>query len=71
MGQFKHWFMYFLLLFITVTLGKSAGEGIFGLELNVRAVTEVFYLNKALALFNTGKRSHVSSIQATLLTFLF
>jgi hypothetical protein len=62
--------MYFLLLFITVTLGKSAGEGISGLELNIRAVTEVFYLNKALALFNTGKRL-ASSIQATLLTFLF
>ena len=63
--------MYFLLLFITVTLGKSAGEGISGLELIIRAVTEVFYLNKALALFNTGKRLHVSSIQVTLLTFLF
>jgi hypothetical protein len=24
-GQFKHWFMYFLLIFIAVTLGKSAG----------------------------------------------
>jgi len=36
-NQFKHWFMYFLLLFITVTL-----------------VTEVLYLNKALALFNTA-----------------
>ena len=66
--------MYFLLLLTTVTLGNSAGEGISGLELNIRAVTEVFYLNKALALFNTGKRLHASSIQmiqATLLTFLF
>ncbi|KAH9961547.1 magnesium transporter NIPA-domain-containing protein [Russula dissimulans] len=36
-NQFKHWFIYFLLIFIAVTL-----------------VTEVFYLNKALALFNTG-----------------
>ncbi|KAI0301035.1 magnesium transporter NIPA-domain-containing protein [Multifurca ochricompacta] len=35
-NQFKHWFIYFLLIFIAVTL-----------------VTEVFYLNKALALFNT------------------
>ncbi|KAI9455361.1 magnesium transporter NIPA-domain-containing protein [Lactarius psammicola] len=35
-NQFKHWFIYFLLVFIAVTL-----------------VTEVFYLNKALALFNT------------------
>jgi cation transporter-like permease len=36
-NQFNHWFIYFLLVFISVTL-----------------VTEVFYLNKALALFNTG-----------------
>ncbi|KAI9463355.1 magnesium transporter NIPA-domain-containing protein [Russula earlei] len=36
-NQFKHWFAYFLLIFIAVTL-----------------VTEVFYLNKALALFNTA-----------------
>ncbi|KAI0267045.1 magnesium transporter NIPA-domain-containing protein [Gloeopeniophorella convolvens] len=36
-NQFKHWFIYFLLVFIAVTL-----------------VTEVFYLNKALALFNTA-----------------
>ncbi|KAH9932637.1 magnesium transporter NIPA-domain-containing protein [Fomitopsis serialis] len=36
-NQFKHWFTYFLLGFIVVTL-----------------VTEVFYLNKALALFNTA-----------------
>jgi hypothetical protein len=36
-NQFNHWFIYFLLLFISVTL-----------------VTEVFYLNKALALFNTA-----------------
>ncbi|KAI0246463.1 magnesium transporter NIPA-domain-containing protein [Lactifluus subvellereus] len=36
-NQFKHWFIYFLLIFIAVTL-----------------VTEVFYLNKALALFNTA-----------------
>ncbi|KAH9988449.1 magnesium transporter NIPA-domain-containing protein, partial [Russula compacta] len=36
-NQFKHWFIYFLLIFIAVTL-----------------VTEVFYLNKALAQFNTA-----------------
>ncbi|KAK0240817.1 magnesium transporter NIPA-domain-containing protein [Armillaria nabsnona] len=35
-NQFKHWFMYFLIAFVAVTL-----------------ITEVFYLNKALALFNT------------------
>ncbi|KAH9083336.1 DUF803-domain-containing protein, partial [Lactarius deliciosus] len=40
-NQFKHWFIYFLLVFIAVTL-----------------VTEVFYLNKALALFNTVSCSH-------------
>jgi hypothetical protein len=41
-----------------------------GLELISLLVTEVFYLNKALALFNTGKRFHASSIQVAPLTFL-
>ncbi|KAG8758755.1 hypothetical protein FRC14_007470 [Serendipita sp. 396] len=36
-NQFKHWFIYFLLIFVTITL-----------------ITEIFYLNKALALFNTA-----------------
>ncbi|KAL0577853.1 hypothetical protein V5O48_004125 [Marasmius crinis-equi] len=36
-NQFKYWFMYFLLVFVIVTL-----------------LTEVYYLNKALALFNTA-----------------
>jgi len=36
-NQFKHWFIYFLLVFVVGTL-----------------LTEVFYLNKALALFNTA-----------------
>ncbi|KAI0093083.1 magnesium transporter NIPA-domain-containing protein [Irpex rosettiformis] len=36
-NQFKHWFIYFLLVFIIATL-----------------VTEVYYLNVALALFNTA-----------------
>ncbi|KAI0821671.1 DUF803-domain-containing protein [Trametes gibbosa] len=35
-NQFKHWFIYFLMVFIAVTL-----------------ITEVYYLNVALALFNT------------------
>ncbi|KAG8945819.1 hypothetical protein FRC04_012266 [Tulasnella sp. 424] len=36
-NQFKQWFTYFLLVFVTVTL-----------------VTEIYYLNVALALFNTA-----------------
>ncbi|EMD33766.1 hypothetical protein CERSUDRAFT_117855 [Gelatoporia subvermispora B] len=36
-NQFKHWFMYFLMGFVAVTL-----------------ITEVYYLNVALALFNTA-----------------
>lgn len=36
-NQFKHWFMYFLIAFVAITL-----------------ITEVYYLNKALALFNTA-----------------
>ncbi|KAI0743637.1 magnesium transporter NIPA-domain-containing protein [Daedaleopsis nitida] len=35
-SQFKHWFIYFLMIFVAVTL-----------------ITEVYYLNVALALFNT------------------
>lgn len=36
-NQFKHWFTYFLLIFVTVTL-----------------LVEIYYLNIALALFNTA-----------------
>lgn len=36
-NQFNHWFMYFLIIFVIVTL-----------------LTEVYYLNMALALFNTA-----------------
>ncbi|EIN11244.1 DUF803-domain-containing protein [Punctularia strigosozonata HHB-11173 SS5] len=36
-NQFKHWFLYFLMVFVAVTL-----------------ITEVYYLNVALALFNTA-----------------
>lgn len=36
-NQFNHWFIYFLIAFVAVTL-----------------ITEVYYLNVALALFNTG-----------------
>ncbi|VDC07560.1 unnamed protein product [Peniophora sp. CBMAI 1063] len=36
-NQFTHWFIYFLLVFVVVTL-----------------LTEVFYLNKALACYNTA-----------------
>ncbi|KAI0769439.1 magnesium transporter NIPA-domain-containing protein [Trametes elegans] len=36
-NQFKHWFIYFLMVFVIVTL-----------------ITEVYYLNVALALFNTA-----------------
>ncbi|THG95295.1 hypothetical protein EW026_g6339 [Hermanssonia centrifuga] len=36
-NQFKHWFIYFLIVFIAITL-----------------ITEVYYLNVALALFNTA-----------------
>ncbi|KAH9949058.1 magnesium transporter NIPA-domain-containing protein [Amylocystis lapponica] len=36
-NQFKHWFIYFLMAFVAITL-----------------VTEVYYLNVALALFNTA-----------------
>jgi hypothetical protein len=51
--QFKHWFMYFLLIFVIITLrmllsrlDQHNADGVL--------VTEVYYLNMALALFNTG-----------------
>ncbi|KAH9913320.1 DUF803-domain-containing protein [Epithele typhae] len=37
-NQFKNWFIYFLLIFVVITL-----------------LTEIYYLNVALAMFNTGK----------------
>ena len=51
--QFKHWFIYFLLGFVVVTLREyfrliPGQTNLFGV------VTEVYYLNVALALFNTG-----------------
>ncbi|KAH9171956.1 magnesium transporter NIPA-domain-containing protein [Lactarius sanguifluus] len=55
-NQFKHWFIYFLLVFIAVTLGESASSWLSASEdqTELCTVTEVFYLNKALALFNTA-----------------
>lgn len=44
-NQFKHWFMYFLLGFVIITL-----------------LTEVYYLNVALALFNTGMSNRILSL---------
>jgi hypothetical protein len=53
-SQFKYWFMYFLLVFVIVTLRKWR-SAIYPCMADVVAVTEVYYLNVALALFNTGK----------------
>lgn len=53
-NQFKHWFIYFLLIFVAITL-----------------ITEIFYLNKALALFNTALVTptyYVLFTSATLIT---
>lgn len=57
--------MYFLLVFVAVTLGKPPARPV-GVccPLNLfYSVTEVFYLNKALALFNTGGSSIVLRAQ--------
>lgn len=54
--QFKYWFTYFLLGFIVVTLRKSFRETPSDMNrLRLPSVTEIYYLNVALALFNTGK----------------
>ncbi|KAI0338196.1 DUF803-domain-containing protein [Trametopsis cervina] len=49
-NQFKHWFIYFLMVFIAVTL-----------------ITEVYYLNVALALFNTAMVTFFSIITTIVL----
>lgn len=54
--QFKHWFIYFLIVFIAVTLGESLTSYFVRLLIVVCVVTEVYYLNVALALFNTGRQ---------------
>lgn len=50
--------MYFLMVFIIITLGIVIDPTLFSqtsAEMSLRmTVTEIFYLNKALALFNTG-----------------
>ncbi|PVG02431.1 DUF803-domain-containing protein [Serendipita vermifera] len=55
-NQFTYWFIYFLLVFVAITL-----------------ITEIFYLNKALALFNTHRHTvtptyYVIFTSATLVT---
>ncbi|KIL57299.1 hypothetical protein M378DRAFT_88109 [Amanita muscaria Koide BX008] len=50
--QFHYWFLYFLFVFVAVTL-----------------VTEVYYLNVALALFNTGFSPSVTPTYYVIFTF--
>lgn len=52
--QFKYWFTYFLLGFVVVTLRESF-ENFLTRIYERSLVTEIYYLNVALALFNTGK----------------
>ena len=57
-----------------MTLGKLAGREVPDSLIELCVVTEVFYLNKALALFNTGTHDpfilHASFMQVTHLPFL-
>ena len=52
--QFKYYFIYILLVFVTVTLRKCYHSAL-SVVLTDALVTEVYYLNMALALFNTGE----------------
>lgn len=56
--------MYFLLGFVVVTLSKCPFFLACSPNLTLDVVTEVYYLNVALALFNTG----TSVVQMPLLT---
>ncbi|KAG8897252.1 hypothetical protein FRB99_008339 [Tulasnella sp. 403] len=51
-SQFKQWFTYFLIIFVTVTLPSPVTSS--NHTGAVIAVTEIYYLNVALALFNTA-----------------
>jgi hypothetical protein len=55
--QFNHWFIYFLIAFVAVTLSTCLIIFVYlSFRYNSRdPVTEVYYLNIALALFNTGE----------------
>ncbi len=55
-NQFKHWFIYFLMVFIVCTLGTRFSTRLRSTPLTrLDPVTEVYYLNVALALYNTGE----------------
>ena len=53
-NQFKHWFIYFLLGFVVITLRRLLIDLLVTPLTLVLAVTEIYYLNIALALFNTA-----------------
>ena len=53
-NQFKHWFIYFLLGFVVITLRRLLIDLLVNPLTLVLAVTEIYYLNIALALFNTA-----------------
>ncbi len=57
-NQFKYWFIYFLIVFVAVTLSKPT-ICLLSRPNTPYVVTEVFYLNKALALYNTGVPLHI------------
>jgi hypothetical protein len=52
--QFKHWFIYVLIVVVVSTLGSFPSVHSFMIKAHGSIVAEVYYLNRALALFNTG-----------------
>jgi hypothetical protein len=53
-NQFKYWFIYFLLGFVVITLRRLLLDLLVTPLTFHSAVTEIYYLNIALALFNTA-----------------
>jgi hypothetical protein len=65
--------MYFLLVFVVITLCKRgiSQASIYSKSTSVLTVTEVYYLNVALALFNTGELHHSPPLVSRLILYAF
>ncbi|KAF8713326.1 hypothetical protein RHS03_00875, partial [Rhizoctonia solani] len=61
-NQFTYWFIYFLLIFVIITLRKVSSCSRLACS-DEAIVTEVYYLNVALALFNTAMGAGITILQ--------
>ena len=70
--QFKFWFIYFLFGFVAITLGQfNLNQSNVGKDDWFSVVVEVYYLNVALALFNTGQLLFLLPVSFSLITGFF